>query len=43
MKEINEVEKLMELLGSLPVQGSELHPADVNRIRESAMPFLNIV
>lgn len=39
MKEKNTVENFMELLRSLPVQGSELHPADVNRIRESAMPF----
>ena len=33
MKEMN-AENFMELLGSLPVQGSELHPADVSRIRE---------
>lgn len=39
MKVISEVEKFVELLGSLPVQGSELHPADVSRIREGAMPF----
>lgn len=33
------VKNFMELLGSLPVQGSELHPADVSRIREGEMPF----
>lgn len=33
------VKNFMELLGSLPVQGSELRPTDVKRIGGGVMPF----
>lgn len=32
------VKDFVELLGSLPVQGGELRPADVRRIGEGPMP-----
>lgn len=42
MKEERNVKNFVELLGSLPVQGGELRPADVCRIREGAILFFKI-